>query len=319
MKINAGTNPSSLQFGELKEEDFANLFGTTVRDLPEECRDLITQTDFKFRILFGGERDEVLLRILKRIDEGFSSVSGPEYKDRWEKGWSENLRQYNQTGDVQELIPKFVKKNEVVRLGGNYVMPSNHEFETAFVTVLRNYLFKKYFKDVDSIYEFGCGTGHNLVSLAKLFPKKQLHGLDWTKASCKIIDKLAEDTGYKIESHLFDMFKPDENLPQLKESGVLTIGAMEQLGEDYMKFLDFLLERSPSICIHVETCYESYNQDKLFDYVAARYLQARNYLKGYLNELKKLEKERKIELIAYQKTFGSLFHDGYNFIVWKAI
>ena len=33
-------------------------------------------------------------------------------------------------------------------------------------------VFLKFFKNINSIYEFGCGTGHNLIRLAKIFPKK---------------------------------------------------------------------------------------------------------------------------------------------------
>ena len=94
---------------------------------------------------------------------------------------------------------------------------------------------------------------------------------------------------------------------------------MEQLGSDYKKFLRFLIEKKPSIVINVETIYELYNPNLLFDYVSLRYLSARNWLKGYYSDLLELEKEELIKIHDVRRTFGSFFHDGYTFIVWEPI
>ena len=40
--------------------------------------------------------------------------------------------------------------------------------------IYRNWYFKKYFPKVDNIYEFGAGTGHNLVELSKIYQKNYL-------------------------------------------------------------------------------------------------------------------------------------------------
>ena len=53
---------------ELTLNDFAKSFGTTVEDLPEPCRRLITENDFRYNILEGERRDKVILDILKKID-----------------------------------------------------------------------------------------------------------------------------------------------------------------------------------------------------------------------------------------------------------
>jgi cyclopropane fatty-acyl-phospholipid synthase-like methyltransferase len=196
-------------------------------------------------------------------------------------------------------------------------MPANSDFETSFVTVLRTYLFRKYFLDAKAVCEFGCGTGLNLVALAKLYPEKKLYGLDWTTASCDIINKLAKTQNLNLTAILFDMYSPDYNLNIEKGSAVFTVGAMEQLGKNFEPFLQFMLKKGPSVCINIETIYELYNQDSLFDYIAAKYLERRGYLQGYLSRLKQLEIEGKIEIIKIQRTFGSLYHDGYSYIVWK--
>lgn len=287
--------------------------------MPQECRQAISELNFRYRPLEGPEREAAFLRVLKTVDSDLE-VAGRHRKERWEEGWAENLRDFFESGyDLATLVPKFVKPNEVIRLEGNYILPADPNFETNFVTVLRLWLFKTCFEEVDHVYEFGCGTAHNLVALAKLFPHKVLHGLDWAHSSQQMIALLAQRHGFNITGHSFDLLAPDPNYELAPNSGVFTVGAMEQLGRAFDPFLAFLLLKSPKICVHVETLYEIYDQDSLFDYAAARYLLKRGYLQGYLTRLRELETEGQITILQLQRTFGSLLHDGYSFIVWKPV
>lgn len=316
--MNNELTDKNTEISELKLEDFASLFGTTIDDIPDDCLELIAKTDFRYKKLISDKRKKIILRILKTIDSDSLSVVGAHRMPAWEKGWSENLQNFVDSNfDLNELIPKFVKRNEVIRLNGNYVLPTNKNFETCFVEVLRTYIFRKYFSDAPAVYEFGCGTGLNLVNLAKLFQEKKLYGLDWSTASREIVNKIAITQKMNLTGILFDMYSPDYQLDIDKGSAVFTIGAMEQLGKNFESFLQFLLEKRPSICINIETIYELYDQSVLFDYVAAKYLERRGYLQGYLTRLRQLEVEGKVEMIKIQRTFGSLYHDGYSYIIWK--
>mgnify|MGYP003327929300 CR=1 FL=1 len=40
---------------------------------------------------------------------------------------------------------------------------------------------------VNNLFEFGCGSAHNLVYASQIIPNVNLHGLDWSKNSIKII------------------------------------------------------------------------------------------------------------------------------------
>lgn len=303
---------------ELAQQDFAYLFGTTIQDIPNECQALIKKFDFRYENINSSEYDRIIQNVIETITSDSLSVVGPQRKAEWEKGWSENLQNFVASNfNLDELIPKFIKRNEFIRINGNYVLPTNPYFETCFVEVLRTYLFKKYFSEVSTVYEFGCGTGLNLVSLAKIFPEKMLFGLDWSAVSCDIVNKIAMTQNLNLKGILFDMYSPDYHLDIDEDSAIFTIGAMEQLGKNFEPFLQFLLEKKPSICINLETIYELYDQSSLFDYVAAKYLEKRRYLQDYLPRLKQLEVDGRIEIIKIQKTFGSFYHDGYSFIVWK--
>jgi SAM-dependent methyltransferase len=304
---------------ELSLEDFARLFGTTIDDIPDDCRELITEMDFRYRELSGDERDKVLLDILKKIGSGQLTVVGKKKRVIWEKGWSENLQNFlKKNYDINELIPRYYRPGQVLRIYRNYATTYDPNFEFNFFKVFRLWFFKKYLKDAESVYEFGCGPGHNLIALAELYPEKRIHGLDWAVASRDLVNKIAEAYKYNITGHLFDMFSPDENMEIANSSVIMTIGTLEQLGRDYESFLQFLLKKSPMLCLNVEPFCELYDKNHLLDYIAIKYQEKRKYLVGYLNRLRQLESEGKIEILKTQRMlFGGLHYDGWSFVVWK--
>lgn len=300
-------------------EDFARLFGTTVDDFDDECRQFISQTDFRYSKLGRKKRDETMLGILKRIDSGELTLAGKEGKSRWEKGWSENLQNFISKGyDLAELVPKYVRPDQVLRLYRDYVMPSEANFELNFFTVLRLWLFKKYLKEFDEIYEFACGPGYSLPLMAKLFPEKKLYGLDWTEAAVETVNLIGKKHGINVIGYLFDMFAPDYNLQMTENSAVITIGGLEQLGKDHQAFVQFLIEKAPGLCIHVEPICELYDENNLVDYLAIKFHKTRNYLADFLTSLQRLETENSIEIIKTSRMyFGSLYHDGWSLVIWR--
>lgn len=300
-------------------EDFCRHLGTTEEQLPCECKQLIGDYDFTYSELSKEERDSTILRVIRRLN-GELEVSGQHRQQRWEDGWSENLDEFIQADyDLNKLVPKFVKLNEVIRYEGDYVQPNSAEFETQFVSVLRTYIIRHLFASVDNVYEYGCGTAHNLVEFCRHYPEKTYYGLDWSVASQKIIDLLREKLGMNIFGHRFDLFAPDKDYQIKDNSGLLTVGALEQMGNSFTEFLDYILKQKPSLCVHMETTYELCDQNDLFDYLSAKYLEKRGYLNGFLDRLKELDSKGTIELLGIHRTFGSLFHDGYTLLVWKPL
>lgn len=303
----------------IQVKDFCRLLRTTEAKFPDECKKLISDYDFTYTELSKEERDSTILHVIRSLNRELE-VSGQHRQQRWEDGWSENLNEFIRANyDLKMLVPKFVKLNEVIRYNGNYVQPISPEFETQFVSVLRTYIIHHLFASVDNVYEYGCGTAHNLVEFWSHYPQKTYYGLDWAVASQKIIDLLREKLGMNIFGNRFDLFAPDKDYQIKDNSGLLTVGALEQMGNSFTEFLDYVLIQKPSICVHMETTYELYDQDDLFDYLSAKYLEKRGYLNGFLDRLKELYSKGMIELLGTHRTFGSLFHDGYTLIIWKPL
>lgn len=304
----------------MKLEDFADLFGTSPQDFSDKLLALINEMDFRYRTISSEERDQVILNVLKQLESDQLKVSGKHRHKDWESGWSENLNKFIETKyDLDELIPKYLRPNQPIRLNRKYVIPFDAKFELNFYNVFRRWLYSKYFKNASQIYEFGCGTGYNLAIITELFPQKKLYGLDWAKSSVELVNRIAESYSYNnMSGILFDMFNPNEDLELAENSIFLSMNSLEQLGNEHEQLIKFFIKKRPMLCIHSEPLFELYDENNLVDYLAVKYHEKRNYLKNYITRLKQLENENKIEIIKIHRIpFGSLYHEGYSLLVWK--
>jgi SAM-dependent methyltransferase len=312
---------SEMVFKSIGISDFAEAFGASEDEVSLLCGELIKTLDFRYKVCSQEVREKIFLDIIKKCENKEFSASGVHRKSDWSRGWGEILQEFHNSGrNLRSLIPKDIHGDRPLRYKGNYIISNSNSFEHDFSLVFRNWLFKKYFKDYENIYEFGCGTGHNLVLLATIFPDKKYFGLDWVPESQKILEAISESYRWQIRGFPFDFFEPNYELEILPNSLVYTSAALEQLGDRHSHFIDYLLAKKPSLCVNVECIAEYYDEDSLFDYVALKYHRTRNYLSGFLTYLQGLAKEGKIEIIATKRLgFGSLYHEVYSYVIWKVL
>ena len=300
--------------------NYAESFGTEVSDFSKECRQLMLDYPLEYYVLKGETRDQVILNVLRKIDVDTQVIGAAERKDVWERGWAENLEAFSESHNIADLVPKFIRPRQPVRFKGNYVMPVADNFELDYVRVFTTWLFGKYFETCESIYEFGCGSGFNLATLAQLFSAKQITGLDFVDSSVELANRIGKICDWNIVGRVFDMFSPDKEYLLGNNCGVLTSGAIEQLAGRFEDFLQYLLSQPLRICVHIEPTFELYDEDNLLDYLALKFLSKRGYTQGYLTRLRELAAIGKIELIKVKRLyFGSLYQEGYMYIVWRPI
>jgi SAM-dependent methyltransferase len=304
--------------GVLDAEQLASMVGVTADRLPEACLRALQAVPLDYEILTGRDREQHLLAALRGGEAAELVASGPHRAGDWERGWNENLREFEAAGgDPRTLVPKY-NRHRVLRLCGDYVRTADPGFEYAAYTALRQFYFRHHFQGLQRIVELGCGTGTSLMLLADIFPRVQLLGLDWAESSQRILARLSQRTGRAIEGRRFDMFAPGDDLPVGPGTGVLTSAALEQIGDRFEPLLERLLAARPSVCVHIEPLLELYDEHALFDDVARRYHVRRNYLRGFLPRLQELERQRRIEILALRRTgLGSFFHEGYGVVVWR--
>lgn len=297
----------------------AKLFKTNINEVNKYCKKKI-EKKIEFFYLKQKENNDLILKILNKIFTDKQIVGSRGRKNKWLKGWNENLNIYKKDKNLKSLFPKFytARDNKYFRLGGKFIKVKNSKFEIKMLDIYRNWYFKKYFSSVDNIYEFGAGTGHNLIELSKIFPEKKLFGSDFVSSSVKILKLISKRKKINLKSFNFDMINPDYKIKFLKNSAVYTSGAIEQLSGNIDKFIKYILSQKPKIVIHVEPCIDFYNDKNLTDYLGKIFQSKRKYTSNLLLKLRKLEKKNVIKIIKICKSpFGSIMMEGYNLIVWK--
>lgn len=279
----------------------------------------IKKYEFTYTTLSAAEQERLLIKIIDTLLDPQLMQSGEHRLSQWESGWGENLQALqNNPGDNTQIIPRYFNKFGAVRWQGRLIKPVSEKFEFYSLAIILDWLFDKYCRKAHTIYEFGCGTGHNLLRLRGINPNATLWGLDWTTSSQDILAKMARDKiCTNIHGRRFDYFNPDGEFRLEPESVVFTVASLEQIGDRWQPFVDYLLAQKPAICIHVEPIAELLNQDVLLDNLSCKYFRKRNYLHGFLDGLKALERDGQVRIDRAQRTgIGSLFIEGYSVIVW---
>lgn len=302
----------------LGEKDFAPLLG---KNLSPFVKGKIKEYAFAYAELTPAERDAVIRQIVTTLLDPFLVYSGKHRLLQWEKGWGQNLEEFGMAKKKSVAIPHYFGKYPIARLGGKWIKPKSKNFEYNMLGIILDWLFDQYARKAPAVYEFGCGTGHNLIRLRGMNPTARLWGLDWAKSSQKLLGAQAaakKDTG--LFGKRFDFFNPDKKFALEKEAVVYTVAALEQVGTGHKAFVDYLIGQKPSLCIHIEPIAELLDPNSLPDYLSIEYFKKRKYLSGFLDSLRELEKAGKVKIERAQRTHvGSLFIEGYSVVVWRPL
>lgn len=300
---------------KIKKEDLQEMLG-----IEEELTvfEELEKLQLSYRILGGVERDEEILNCIKRILSDTKVVGTPERHKVWEDGWNENLVEFSKNYDTDMLKPKFFRSYLPLRLKGELIKSDNPNFQIEMDLLIKRCLFEKYASLSKNIYEFGCGTGYNLVMLGDMYPEKQLFGMDFTDSTVKILDLLKEKIGYRIEGRRFDFCNPDNNLQIEKGSVVFTFAALEQIGNRASGFIDYLISQGVERVVHLEPILELYDENNLLDFLAKWFHEKRGYLSGLLPYLQELEGKSLIKIEKIQRCHsGDHNNESHTIIVWS--
>ena len=299
----------------------------TATDFEETLNDVLSayvkckleEYDFCYYDLTLMERDAWIRKIVNVLLALNIEEAGEHRLEQWEKGWEENLTEFEASSRVEAVIPGYFGKYNVIRWKQKLIKPAHIDFERNSLSIIQDWLFDKYMRNAATVYEFGCGTGHNLFRVRNVNPNAKIWGLDWATSSQKIIQKLVRDgVDRNLFAHRFNLFHPDEDFNLEGDSIVYTVASLEQLGTRYKKFLKYLIKQRPSLCIHIEPVAELLDENNLLDYLSIQYFIKRKYLSGYLDHLRQLEKQGQLKILRAQRTYiGSLFIEGYSVIVWS--
>lgn len=302
--------------------DIARFFGITQAQV-EAYRGALPWPSLSYRILTGRERDQVIRGIIERTDTADLRVVGGNDNTVWQRGWGEILEQIEQKGfDPALLHPQYLMHHNIMRYDGQYIEAANTDFICGLDHLLRQITLAHYLKGAKKVVELGCGTGTSQLMLCDLLPEAKLVASDWAPPSQGIVRAIGGHKKREIKPVCFNMLTLEgwDELGIDKDTTVLTVHALEQLGGNHARLLETLLAAGPRECMHLEPIAEFYDASNLFDYLALRYHKRRNYLDGFLTALRALAAQKKIEIIEERRLgFGDRYHEAFSVVKWKPL
>ena len=304
---------------EVTLKDLANSFGDDYNKFSKKFIDKFNSVNLNYEYIQDEDLEKLYIKIIDRLFSDNQKIGAFERTEVWEKGWGENLNDFlSEPNNENTLIPKFIRPGLPIRFFQKFIRTENPMFELEYFKLYRQWLFEKYLKEYDHIYEFGCGTGFNLLEGCRMYKDKRFYGSDFVSSSVKLVNEISKKFNLKLESELFDFVKPNYQYEIKENSLVSTFGALEQIKSKFLPFIDFLRKKRPGIIIHTEPVKELYHLDNFNDYTAFLFHSKRGYTEGLLPYLQELEKKDEIEILKVKRLFfGSLMMEGFNLIVWR--
>jgi len=298
-------------------EDFQEILDDS---LEQNLKERIANLNLEYIDLSDEEWKEREMWIQNLIDNPKTDASGEHRLAVWEKGWGANLEALK-ANQSNSLVPGyFEKQQDYVAWRNRLVRPITPNFSYHILGINVRWLLQKYGRSAKAIYEFGCGTGHHLIQAREINPTASLYGLDWAEASQGIIKEMVEKGMLSNASgKRFDFFNPDYGIKIEPGSMVYTIAALEQVGTKHGKFIEYLLKSKPEICCHIEPIPEALDPSNPLDRWSVAYYEKRNYLSGFLDGLKELEKNGVLKIEKVRRTYVGNFFEGYTLIVWRPV
>ena len=299
---------------QITQTDIESILNTTVPDFVSAD---MKRVPLEYEELTPEQLEKYYVHVVQVLLSDISK-SGEHRLVEWEKGWRENLQAFCETKNPSSLIPKYHGKNRYVRWMGKIVNPITEHFDYKIHTHLVDTILHSYMNGIENVYEFGCGPAYHLIRMQSHYSDKCLFGLDWTSTSQEIIDTVNASLNTNIQSHRFNFFEPDHQFEIKPNSMVYTVAALEQVGDRFVDFIDYLIEKKPAVCIHMEPMSELLDQTSLVDVLSVEYFKKRNYLSGFYSHLAELERVGKIEILDKRRVYsGSYFIEGHSLVVWK--
>ncbi len=303
---------------KLDPKDFEKLWGVKLDELAVQE---ISKLTYEFDSMDIVD-ERVLINEIETELMGSQFVKAGESRESsWEKGWEENLIAYRSSKNLYDLIPKYFGKSKINRLDQNFIVAKNQDFDLNMLRAIQARVFSEYLRDFSTIYEFGCGTGHNLLYLRKFNPNATLVGLDWVTSSQEILSELKQnEVDTNLLGHKFNYFSPDFSFILNSSSAVFTIASLEQIGNRHGMFIDYLIQNKPDIVVHVEPFRDLLDPNNRVDRTSIDYMEQRSYIEGYYEAILELERRHHAKIHVFDRSFiGSKYVDGYSILVWSPL
>ena len=301
-------------------ELFSSLFSVEGQTLFPSTLRALEKADTRFREASQAEYERHLLNYFALLQREEIIRDTAQNYEAWLRGWTLNLNEILAAGPSAETCkPKYFRGSEFLRWRKGLVVTPNPQLEHDLFVVARHQIFNYWLRDYSAVHELGCGSCGNLWLLQEIFPDKTIRGYDWVEPSCKIASEIGRHTGRDVAGARLNFLEPPAKLAIEPNAAVISIHALEQIGDQFGPLLQSILNSKPALVLHYEPILDLYDPANVLDALARWYSEKRRYLKGFLPALHKLRDEGKIEILQeHRPGLGGILHE-MSLIVWRPI
>ena len=299
---------------KLTKDEVLNHFNILYDDLPESIQ---LQLDKFFPIQY----DELNSEQYKEYYELCLEMLNKKLEVDWQDDWFSVLQNLRTNDDnVKSIIrPKWFRERAFVNIQNCLSLTETSYVDWEYQLITRQMLFYTHLKDIENICEFGSGSGTNFYLINEILQNKNFILSDISVTSLKIIEELKRKLNRNNLIYSNIDIEQDIDLQLPDNTAVITTSVLEQIGDNYKNFINFILKEKPQIVINVEPIVELLDSKNGFDNVMNLYCEKRKYLAGYLTELEKLEKQKKIKIIMKKRTMVSGTFIENSVLIWKVL
>ena len=299
---------------KLTKDEVLNHFNILYDDLPESIQ---LQLDKFFPIQY----DELNSEQYKEYYELCLEMLNKKLEIDWQDDWFNVLQNLRTNNDnVKSIIrPKWFRESAFVNIQNCLSLTETPYVDWEYQLITRQMLFYTHLKDIENICEFGSGSGANFYLINEILQDKNFILSDISVTSLKIIEELKRKLNRNNLIYSNIDIEQDIDLQLPDNTAVITTSVLEQIGDNYKNFINFILKEKPQIVINVEPIVELLDSKNGFDNVMNLYCEKRKYLAGYLTELEKLEKQKKIKIIMKKRTMVSGTFIENSVLIWKVL
>jgi len=289
-----------------------------------------------FNILYDDLPQSIQLQLDKFFPIQYNELDSEQYKEYyelclemlnkklevdWQDDWFSVLQNLQTNNDnVKSIIrPKWFRESAFVNIHNCLSLTETPYVDWEYQLITRQMLFYTHLKDIENICEFGSGSGANFYLINEILQDKNFILSDISVTSLKIIEELKRKLNRNNLIYSNIDIEQDIDLQLPDNTAVITTSVLEQIGDNYKNFINFILKEKPQIVINVEPIVELLDSKNGFDNVMNLYCEKRKYLAGYLTELEKLEKQKKIKIIMKKRTMVSGTFIENSVLIWKVL
>ena len=299
---------------KLTKDDVLNHFNILYDDLPQTIK---IQLDKFFPINYN----ELDSEQYKEYYELCLGVLNKKLEIDWQDDWFSVLQNLETNNENVKLIirPKWFRESAFVNIQNCLSLTKTPYVDWEYQLITRQMLFYTHLKDIENICEFGSGSGTNFYLINEILQNKSFILSDISVTSLKIIEELKRKLNRNNLTHSNIDIEQDIDLQLPDNTAVITTSVLEQIGDNYKNFINFILKEKPQIVINIEPIVELLDSKGKFDNVMNLYCEKRKYLIGYLTELEKLERQKRIKIVMKKRTMVSGTFIENSVLIWKVL